>query len=77
MAGEHENAVAGGSVRPLNQWKEAGMWTWAEIELLGTDTDEAIAARLGRTVAAVKLKRQRRGIAKWNPIPKAKEKGGK
>ena len=50
-------------VRPLNQWKEAGEWTWTEIQQLGTDTDEAIAAKLGRTLAAVKLKRQRRGIA--------------
>jgi hypothetical protein len=35
------------------------------LDLLGRDTDEATAARLGRTVNAVRLKRQRRGIAKF------------
>ena len=52
-------------LRPSNRWKEAGEWMWEELDLLGTDTDEAIAAKLGRTVGAVALKRQRRGI----PIP--------
>ena len=41
-------------LRPSNRWKEAGEWTWKELDLLGTDTDEAIAAKLGQTVAAVR-----------------------
>ena len=50
-------------LRPPNRWKEAGEWTWKELDLLGTDTDEALASKLGRTVNAVQ--RQRRGIAKF------------
>ena len=52
-------------LRPPNRWKEAGEWTWKELDLLGTDTDEALAAKLGRTVNAVRLKRQGHGIAKF------------
>lgn len=37
-------------------------WADDEIALLGTDTDRAIAARLGRSIASVKLQRDRHGI---------------
>ena len=42
--------------RPIEEWTEE------EIELLGTDTDKAVAERLGRTRAAVAQKRHQLGI---------------
>ena len=39
-------------------------WTRCELALLGTDEDDVIAARLGRTPNAVRIKRQRLGVAK-------------
>jgi hypothetical protein len=38
-------------------------WTAAEIALLGTDADAAIAARLGRSPSAAEAKRRKLGIA--------------
>jgi hypothetical protein len=40
------------------QWDETG-WTEEQIDLLGTDHDEVIAKRIGRTPNAVRLKRLR------------------
>jgi hypothetical protein len=37
-------------------------WTDEELALVGTDTDQAIAHKLGRTVAAVQKVRLRLGI---------------
>jgi hypothetical protein len=37
-------------------------WTPADLALLGTDTDEAIAAQIGRTACAVRIARAHRGI---------------
>jgi hypothetical protein len=37
-------------------------WTDEEVDLLGTDTDEAIANRIGRTRATVQYKRDQLGI---------------
>mgnify|MGYP002621779215 CR=1 FL=1 len=39
------------------------LWTDAEIDLLGTDTDRAVAAQTGRTETAVRMKRRELGIA--------------
>ena len=36
----------------------APTWTAEELALLGTDHDEVIAARIGRTVGALRQKRQ-------------------
>lgn len=49
------------------QWAEGqrsvpNAWTPKEIALLGTDTDEAVASRIGRTEAAVGVKRRQLGI---------------
>jgi hypothetical protein len=38
-------------------------WTPAELALLGTLPDEEVAAPIGKTLAAVSLKRRRLGIA--------------
>jgi hypothetical protein len=38
-------------------------WRAEEVALLGTDSDQAIAAQVGRTPAAVRLMRTRLGIA--------------
>ena len=48
-------------LRPGNRWAETG-WTPAELALLGTDTDEAVAARIGRSRSAVRSHRVRPGI---------------
>ena len=37
-------------------------WTVREVKLLGTDTDAAVAARIGRTPGSVKFKRYQLGI---------------
>ena len=39
------------------------LWTDAEIALLGTDTDRAVAERTGRTETSVRMKRRELGIA--------------
>lgn len=41
-------------------------WTEAELSLLGTDTDHAVALRIGRSRAAVSNKRRRLGIPDWH-----------
>jgi hypothetical protein len=38
-------------------------WTADQLALLGTDSDEAVAAQIGRTPAAVRVKRNLLGIA--------------
>jgi hypothetical protein len=37
-------------------------WEASELELLGTEPDEALAARFGRTPNAVRVKRTRKGV---------------
>src|SRR5262245_52915323 len=37
-------------------------WEASELELLGTEPDEALAARFGRTPGAVRVMRTRRGV---------------
>ncbi len=44
-----------------NPWKEAA-WTREQVALLGTLPDDEVAAWVGRTVNAVRLKRTRSGI---------------
>jgi hypothetical protein len=44
-------------------FKEKHGWTPAELALLGTAPDENVAARIGRPVNAVRLRRMRFGIA--------------
>lgn len=46
---------------------EARRWTPEEEELLGTDTDAAVAEEIGRTRQAVALRRQQLGIEPANP----------
>ena len=49
--------------RPPPRWTPAtGGWTAAQVKLLGTDRDEVIAKRIGRTTDAVTVKRVRFGI---------------
>jgi transposase-like protein len=49
--------------RPPPRWTPAtGAWTAAQLKLLGTDHDEAIAERIGRTPGAVRCKRTRAKI---------------
>jgi hypothetical protein len=43
------------------RWAETG-WTAVERALLGTDTDEAIAAKIGRTRSAVRSRQSKAGI---------------
>lgn len=42
-----------------------GDWTIHELDLLGTDFDDAIARQLGRTREAVRSKRREEGIAPY------------
>ena len=52
--------------RPPPRWTpEKGGWTAGEIELLGTDSDGAIARKLRRTVNAAAIKRGSLGIPKY------------
>lgn len=44
-----------------------GVWTAEAVALLGTDTDEAIAQRLGVGRVAVAQARSRRGIPPYRP----------
>ena len=46
---------------PGPRWALTG-WTPEQLALLGTDTDEAIAAKIGRTRSAVRSQRSGRGI---------------
>src|SRR5262249_19222768 len=43
---------------------DSPFWTAKELRLLGTDTDEAIAQKIGRTANAVRIMRDRLGIAR-------------
>ena len=61
-------------LRPEGRW-EIGGWTNAELELLGTDHDEAIAKKIGRTRTAVTVKRLARGITAFSEWPAADERG--
>jgi hypothetical protein len=56
-----EIALAEGRRFP-NRWKDTG-WTKMQLRLLGTAPDEEIAARIGRTAGAVRVKRTRLKIA--------------
>ncbi|MCE9562589.1 MAG: hypothetical protein K8U57_11115 [Planctomycetes bacterium] len=43
------------------------IWSAEQLSLLGTDTDQATAAKVGRTEQAVQLKRRRRKIPPFRP----------
>ena len=46
--------------RPPSRWTPArGGWTAAQVKLLGTDRDEVIAKRIGKSASAVRGKRMR------------------
>ena len=49
-------------LRPLNRWAEGG-WTPEQVAMLGTDHDEVIAKKVGKTTNAVTRRRTREGIA--------------
>src|SRR5262245_18602130 len=52
--------------RPPPRWTAAtGAWTAAQVALLGTDDDDVIGERIGRTTAAVRCKRQALKIPKF------------
>src|SRR5437773_2024911 len=55
-------------LQPKGRWVIGG-WTKAKIELLGTDHDEAIAKKIGRTRTAVTVKRVSRGITAYSEWP--------
>lgn len=46
---------------PPVRWKDSG-WTAAQLALLGTLPDKVLAARIGRSPNAVRIKRTREGI---------------
>src|SRR5579871_121276 len=48
-------------LKPTGRWAVGG-WTDEQLALLGTDDDEVIAARVGRTKGAVQAKRAVLGI---------------
>jgi hypothetical protein len=48
-------------LKPYGRWAEGG-WTATEDALLGTDHDDVIAERIGRTKSAVTSRRVRRKI---------------
>ena len=50
------------SIDPAVAGRTAGEWTPAEVKLLGKLPDE-VAVRIGRTVNAVRCKREKAGIA--------------
>ena len=55
-------------LRPGVRWTSRnGAWTARELKLLGTEDDEKIAKRIGRTVIAVRFQRE------WCGIPKCKK----
>ena len=47
--------------KPPNRWADTG-WKAAELAQIGTDTDAAVAVKLGRTRSAVRSMRSSRGI---------------
>jgi hypothetical protein len=49
-------------LRPRPQYINGRPWTEEELDLLGTLPDAELAARFGRTVGAVRIMRNRRGI---------------
>ena len=50
-------------LQPGPRWtQEAGGWTPEELALLGTNYDEAIARKIGRTVSAVRIQRRNRKV---------------
>ena len=56
-------AIAEGFIAHLG---DARPWAAEELALLGTDTDRAVAARIGRTESAVRQMRSKLGIpATW------------
>jgi hypothetical protein len=55
-------AKAGNYWRNLKPGFQGQWWTPAELQLLGTDTDAVIAAKIGRTANAVRVMRTRLGI---------------
>jgi hypothetical protein len=59
VCGGHPHRAETGTAR----WTQAtGAWTPEEVVLLGTDHDEVIARRIGRTVEAVRSQRSLRKI---------------
>lgn len=57
-------------LRPGPRWKpENGGWTTAEIALLGTDTDVAVAKKLGRSQHSVRSKRSKLRVPPFGAAP--------
>src|SRR5262249_31671492 len=50
-----------GTLRIPNRWAETG-WTLEQLALLGTLPDADLAAQIGRSTTAVRVKRTRLGI---------------
>jgi hypothetical protein len=52
--------------RPPQRWAETG-WKPEELVLLGTLSDQELAERIGRSVTAVRVMRNRQGIPSASP----------
>ena len=51
-------------LRPTGRWK-GREWTAEQLRLLGTMPDAELAEQIGRTPIAVRIRRERLGIAKF------------
>lgn len=52
-------------LKPRQRWEMAGGWTDEELDQLGTDDDDVIAARIGRTARAVRCAREKRKVPRF------------
>ncbi|MCE9563938.1 MAG: hypothetical protein K8U57_18000 [Planctomycetes bacterium] len=52
--------------KPRRKLTDRTVWSVEQLSLLGTDTDQAVAEKLGRTEEAVRLKRSRLKIPLFN-----------
>jgi hypothetical protein len=68
-------AALQGGRRPPDRWAATG-WTPAQLALLGTAADEAVAAQIGRTLRAVRVMRIRQGIPTVCNRRRREHKGG-
>ena len=63
-------------LKPTGRWAVGG-WTDEQLALLGTDDDEVIAARVGRTKGAVQAKRTVLGIEVFRQTAQRRDGGSR